>query len=105
MRTPKCSAQLARYSQWFNLKVIISPFEQPIEIKCGSYGLGAFAYQNMHSNTFLGSKYYLYHELHFDGDVLIAYVGHILSMELADPLKCVSIWCLLVDFPMFSFSQ
>ncbi|KAI9463465.1 hypothetical protein HD554DRAFT_1314714 [Boletus coccyginus] len=43
---------------------------KPVEIKCGSYGLGAFAYQNMHSSTFLGT-----------------YVGHILSMELADPLN------------------
>ncbi|KAH0834189.1 hypothetical protein J3R83DRAFT_11501 [Lanmaoa asiatica] len=40
-----------------------------IEIKCGTYGLGAFACQTMDTNVFLGT-----------------YVGHILNHELADPL-------------------
>ena len=105
VRTPECSAQLARYSPWFNIEFTISLFGQPVEIKCGSYGLGAFACQNMHPGTFLGGKYHLYYVMHFDSDVLIAYVGHILSVDLADPLKCVLIWCLLIEFLMFSLSQ
>jgi len=42
---------------------------KPVEIKCGAYGLGAFACQNINANAFLGT-----------------YVGHILSNELADPM-------------------
>jgi hypothetical protein len=66
-------------------------FEQPVEIKCGAYGLGAFACQNINANAFLGSEYYAFYGLHVDTDSLIAYVGHILSNELADPMQCVSI--------------
>ncbi|KAF8439795.1 hypothetical protein L210DRAFT_2179161 [Boletus edulis BED1] len=40
---------------------------QPVEIKCGLAGLGAFACQTMNPNTFLGT-----------------YVGHILSNAVAD---------------------
>lgn len=52
--------------------------------------MGAFACQNMNADAFLGSEYYLFYTLHFDTDILIAYVGHILSFELADSMQCVT---------------
>ncbi|KAG8215391.1 hypothetical protein J3R82DRAFT_8992 [Butyriboletus roseoflavus] len=42
---------------------------KPIEVKCGTYGLGAFACQNMNKGAFLGS-----------------YVGHIINNQLAEPM-------------------
>ena len=96
--TPECNAWLARYSWQFNFESLFSLFEQPVEVKCGSYGLGAFACQSMNSGAFLGSEYYLFHGLYFDADILIAYVGHILSNELADPMQCVPILLFLIWF-------
>lgn len=52
----------------------------------------------MDPQTFLGSEDYLYYILHFHTDIIVAYVGHILTNELMDSKQYVSIFSSL--FPL-----